>query len=75
MKAVVFPEANDMLIGSTEPPVADLAIHRIEGYAVISCWELDDDDLAMIAKTRRLFLIVNASTHPPVKMEVARIKT
>lgn len=33
---------------------------------MVSAWEFDPDEVAMINKTGRVFLIVQGSVHPPV---------
>lgn len=41
-----------------EGTVAELALFRSRGGANVSCWELDDDELAEVARTGRVFASV-----------------
>lgn len=43
-----------------EGTVAELALFRSPGGANVSCWELDNDELADVARTGRVFASVNS---------------
>lgn len=51
---------------STSAPYADGTVLPV----VVSCWELSDEDLAALAKSRRLWLLVWGSSMPPVRLDV-----
>lgn len=66
MKPIVFPEANGMLEGWTEPPVADLATLTLEDR-VISCWRIETpEELAEVNRTGLVWLQCLGHTHPPI---------
>ena len=64
---VRFPEANRTY---TAPGCYDLPAHVTvdnEGNSVIiSCWQLDEQDLAEVALTGRVWLRIWGSAQPPV---------
>lgn len=67
-RPTAWPGAN----GTLSPPlgreetVVPLPVFR-NGVTCVSCWELDDDELAEIVRTRRVFLSVFfGNTQPPV---------
>lgn len=66
-RGVKFPEADTLLgppPGSTEEEVYSLPVKRLEGK-VISCWELDPDEWAEVARTGRVWLQLWGSSMPP----------
>ena len=64
MRPVDFKGSNGKLSGFGE--VSDLAVYR-DGSSIVSCFELSDEDVVLLARTRRLWLVVEARiTHPPV---------
>jgi len=67
MRPVDFEESN-LTLGA--PPGAEsfvdpLRVRRTRHGELISCWELDDEDLERLRKTRKLYLIVLCRTGPP----------
>lgn len=67
MEPIKFAEANSILDPSTgnEKSVLPLPVYR--GYGqTISCWELNDLDVENIVKTRKIWLHVWSTAHPPV---------
>lgn len=72
MKAVKFPQANKILTAPAgkEKEVYDLHVCQTEDSngqtVVISCFELDDDDLINLNLNRKLYLSFHGTTHPPV---------
>jgi hypothetical protein len=79
-RPVTFPEANAVLTGSPEDRAAgtvlDLPIHRcrdLDGaHHVVSCWELDNEEWAEVARTGRIWLTSWGQTHPPIAVAGAR---
>jgi len=76
--AVDFPESNDVLKAApgTEDAVNDLRIFR-QGLSftpngqrldlcVVSCWELSDEELAEVIRTKRIYFQALGRTHPPI---------
>ena len=74
MKAVKFPEANKVLVhpkSMTEEECRDLHVLQTEDGRLISCWELDGDELMKILETKRIWLHVwSGDTQPPVSLDV-----
>lgn len=65
-KPVYFPQANFTLLGPAGTDVLDLHCYRGQGNFV-SCWELSDDELEEVIKTRRIFVgVQGAQTAPPI---------
>lgn len=64
---VIFEGVNDILgpPADDDSDVQSLPILR-QRNACISCWELDEDELAEIIRTGRVFLSVHGRTHPPL---------
>jgi hypothetical protein len=74
MKPIEFPEANKVLIhppGMTEEECGDLHVHQTDDGKMISCWELSEEELAAINKTKRVWLWVWGATQPPVAIDGA----
>lgn len=72
-EAVEFPEMNYRLgqpKGVSEDQVRTLRTHRAEypdGSSLhISCWRLNADELAEVARTGLVWLYVMGDAHPPV---------
>lgn len=65
--AVEFPGSN-MVLGAPKGAENVLSLHTFtNGHCSVSCWELDDDELAEIVRTRRIFIsILSGRTQPPV---------
>lgn len=76
MKGIPFPEANSraglaiMTTANTEP----LPVYT-DGYACVSVWELSDEDIKEIIKTRKLQLLVCTKPlhHPIVAISAVNI--
>ena len=59
----------------TAPGCYDLPARRYEnqhygGTAHETCWELTDEELDLLNKTKRVYLSVMGSQHPPVRLSV-----
>jgi hypothetical protein len=60
-----FPGATITLAGESED-VGDLRVFR-NGICCVSCWELSDEELAEIVRTKRVFISVfSGASQPPV---------
>ena len=74
MKPVKFPEANKVLMhppGMTEEECGDLHVLQTDDGRLISCWELDGDELMKILQTKKIWLHVwSGDTQPPVSLDV-----
>lgn len=64
MIPIKFEEANTQLLGNSKD-VSDLPVHYANGV-FISCWQLSDQDLEQINLSRKVYLSVFGSGHPPV---------
>ncbi len=67
-KPVDFPEKTHLLgpPEGAEAYVQDLPVHS-DGMYCTSCWELDEEELREVAKTRRVWVsIMSGRTQPPV---------
>jgi len=48
----------------------DLPTHvDTENDQIVSCWELSGDELAEVLQTKRIWLVVQGQTQPPVNIE------
>ena len=73
-KGVDFPQSNLTLQGSEEDRAAgnvyDLFAYRfrdLDNVAnIITCWELSDDEIAEIVRTRRVWCRALGHTQPPM---------
>lgn len=65
--AVEFPGAN-MLLRAPDGAENVSDMHTFtNGHCSVSCWELSDDELAEIVRTRRVYLsVLYGRTQPPV---------
>ncbi len=74
MKGVHFEESTDVLTrpsGMTEEQCGSLPIYRTSDGHCISCWELSDEDLETLRRTKRGWLWVwSGKTQPPVSLSV-----
>lgn len=68
MRPVTF-EGYDAAVGRGQKEYLPLPCHLRDGIAT-SCWQLDDVELAEIARTRRVWVQVmkGASPHQPIKL-------
>lgn len=66
LKPVDFDEANKRMVADG---CGDLPVFH-EHDAFISCWEVTEEQLAVIAKTRRIWLGVLGKGQPPVWLTV-----
>lgn len=64
---VTFEKANKKLAA---PNCGDLPVFHGEGH-FISCWELTEEQIRLIAETKRIWLGVKAEGHPPVWLTLA----
>lgn len=69
MKPIKFSEAN---MKFTAPPgreqeVDDLPVFS-DGNQIISCWELTDEELIEVIKTKKVYLGVMGNTTPPIML-------
>lgn len=73
MRAIQTETTNFTLKGNNAN-VYDLPVTRVQfqdgQIAVESCWELSDQDLLEIIKTRRLYFCCLAPTHAPCSLDV-----
>lgn len=71
MKPIEFPEQN-VVFAKDQPEYNPLPAHRTDDResAVTSCWELSDEDLAEIARTRRIYVTQLTFRHPlqPIRL-------
>lgn len=68
MIPVDFPEANLRLVGPPGVPnILPLPVCAT-GQHVVSCWEMTDEEIADLVKTRRLYLVVCGQPQPPVSL-------
>lgn len=74
MQGVHFKEETDELRrppGMTEEQCGSLPIYRTSDGHCISCWELSDEELETLKKTKRIWLWVwSGKTQPPVSLAV-----
>ena len=73
MNPVDFEQANFTF---TRPPsmtaeeCGDLRVYRGDEGENISCWELSDEDIEQLKKTRKIWLWIWAQRHPPVALDL-----
>lgn len=62
-----FPGANIILTApdGMEEQVADLPVFR-NGQFSVSAWELSDEELEEIIRTRRVHVAILGQSHPPI---------
>lgn len=69
MKPIVFDEMNGVLTkpeNMTDEECSSLPVYR-DGTQCISCWELSDDDIEKLSKTRKLWVfVISGVTQPPI---------
>lgn len=73
MRPVKTNTSNFVLIGKDEN-VVDLPVTRVQfddgTIGVESCWELNDEELKEIVKTKRMYFCCLAPTHAPSALSV-----
>lgn len=74
MKPINYEHANAVLKApDNAPEVIDLPITRLKyldgTIGVESCWELSDEELDKIKKTKRVYFVCLGSTHPPILLK------
>lgn len=73
MIPIDFPERNRVLEkppGMTDQQCMDLEIFT-DGLNCVSCWQLNKEELELIQKTGKIYLIVvSGTTQPPVSLHV-----
>lgn len=74
MRGVEFEQSTTVLgrpPGTTEEECGSLPVHQTKDGQCISCWELSDEDLETLKKTKRIWLWVwSGHTQPPVLLDV-----
>lgn len=73
MKATKFDEAN-VTYAENQEEYNDLPAHRSAGGDVTSCWELSEEELAEINKTKKVWLTVKTFNHPlqPLRIQITK---
>lgn len=74
MKPVKFKDQN-IVMGENQSEFLPLPAHRSDDGEVTSCWELDEEELAAIQVSRRIYLKQHTYNHSPlqpVKLTVAK---
>lgn len=73
MIPVDFPQRNRVLEkpkGMTDEECSDLEIFT-DGKVCVSCWQLNKEELELIQKTGKVYLVVvSGKTQPPVSLHV-----
>lgn len=72
----VRTDTTNCVLKSPTPDVQDLPVTRfdIDGCPVVeSCFELSDEDIEMILKTRKIYFSIYGTTHPPIYIGVESI--
>jgi hypothetical protein len=54
MMPSLFPQAN-LLLGDDQPEYLLLPAHRAADGVFTTCWELDDQELEVVLKTKRIW--------------------
>lgn len=71
MKPIKTNSTNGVLRGSGD--VADLHVTNLrygDGSEVVeSCWELSDEEVQTIARTKRVYFLCLGNTHPPMMLK------
>lgn len=76
MKPVKTENTNSILKApkGQEGSIMDLPITRLEykngSHAVESCWELSNEELAIIKETGKIYFVCMGVTHPPILLSV-----
>ena len=63
MKPIEFPEQN-VVIAKDQPEYIPLPAHVSPNGVVASCWQLDEFDLSIIAKTGKIWVQSATFNHP-----------
>lgn len=63
MNPVDFPQSN-VTFAKDQPEYRPLPAHRTDAGIVTSCWELSDEELAEITKTKRIWFSVYTFNQP-----------
>ena len=70
-RPIDFPESNVVWKGypaeGNRPEVEDLPVLR-EGNHSVSCWELTEEERAVVAETGLMYAIVLTAKHPPIAL-------
>lgn len=72
MKTIPFPEANTLIV----PPAGSKNLIPMpvytNGHSCVSVWQLTDDEIKVLAETRKLYVIVGKPPleHPAVGVSV-----
>lgn len=69
MIPVNFEQSNVELIGG-DPSVKNLPAYFEQNRGLWSCWQVSEEELALIKDTGKIWLLVASSMHPPVLLSV-----
>lgn len=66
--AIDFPQSNKTLIAPAEREETVQPLHIYSnGHQCVSCWELNEEERAEVARTGRIFVnLLSGPTQPPV---------
>lgn len=67
MKPVEFPEQNYKFVANG---CGDLPAWS-NGKHIVSCWQLDENDLEAINKSKQIWLVITGGVQPPVDLRVS----
>lgn len=69
MKPIQFPEAN-VVFAKDQPEYQPLPAHRIGDSmgTVVTCWELSDEEIETIVRTKKMWLSVYSFNKPLVPL-------
>jgi hypothetical protein len=72
MNVVKFPEVDTIAVadGCFDLPMCQAVSGEDQIPTLISCWELSDEEMEVIKKTRRVWLRILAVHTPPVNVDV-----
>lgn len=71
MNVIKFPEVDTIAIadGCFDLPLCQAVSGEDQIPTLISCWELSDDELKHVIKTKQIWLSVHAARTPPVRLD------
>lgn len=71
MNVVKFPEVDTIAVadGCFDLPLAQAVSGEDQIPTLISCWELSDEELENVIKTRKIWLRILAVRTPPVSLD------
>lgn len=72
VEAVPFPEVNMSLVPGASGARYDLPVFT-DGKECISCFQMDEEEIAEVVRTGRIWLrVFSGRTQPPVAVDVFR---